>query len=328
LKVTGPVRIKALRATVTAHNLVEFVAHAQYLNIPWNYMGIRRQTLGPRLVAEALLGTFFREASGEESLRALVEAAAGGHILLHSAHPEVQAALAEAGVSGSFSPPPGGGDFFGVVTNNAAANKVDYYMRRTVRYEVSLGRDHAEAARARVSFENGARAGPPSYALGPNGGTGLAPGENQSWTSFYCPAGCRIVSATANGRSLDLPQYRDLGMSMYGRFLRVEPQGRVDVDLALDRPGAWAGDVAGGTYRLRIPGQPTIDPIAGTVIVHAPPGMNVGWTSLPMEVDGPTASWTGTLQPGQEFEVRFAKPAVLGAWSRLVHFLSRPAVRL
>lgn len=328
LKVTGPVRIKALRATVTADNVVEFVAHAQYLNLPWNSRGVRRQTLGPRLVAEALLGTFFREASGEEALRALVGAAAGGHILLHSGHPEVQAALAEAGVTGSFAPPPGGGDFFGVVTNNAAANKVDYYIRRTVRYEVSLGQDHGEIARARVSFRNGAPAGTPSYALGPHSGTGLTAGENQSWTSFYCPASCRLGSATANGRSLDLPQYRDLGMSMYGGFLRVAPQGRLDVDLALDRPAAWVGDVAGGTYRLRIPGQPTINPIAGTVIVHAPPGMRIEWTSLRMEVVGPTASWTGTLQPGQEFEVRFAKPALLGAWSRFLHFLSRPAVRL
>ena len=327
LDVTGPVRIKQLHATITADNVVEFVASAQYRNLPWNYGGLGRQTFGPRLVADALLGTFFRQASGEEALRALVEAASNGHILLHSAHPEVQAALAEAGVTGSFAPPAGGGDFFGVVTNNAAANKVDYYVHRTIRYEVSLGRDLAGTARARVSFENDAPLGKPSYALGPNGGTGLAPGEDQSWISFYCPATCTLSSASANGSPVDLARYRDLGMSMYSAFLRVAPQGRLDVDLALNLPAAWTGNVAGGTYHLRIPAQPTVDPISGTVVIHAPPGMGIGWTSVPMQVDGATATWTGTLQAGQEIEAHFAKPALLGAWSRVVRFVSRPAIR-
>jgi uncharacterized protein DUF4012 len=330
LEVTGPVRIEELHATVTAENVVEFVSSAQYRNIPWNYRGIGRQTLGPRLVADAILGTFFGQASGEDTLRALVEAASGGHIVLHSAHPEVQAALEEAGIAGSFAGPAGNGpgDLFGVVANNAAANKVDYYMHRTVRYDVRLGREGRATAHAQVSFENQAPIGPPSYALGPNAGTGLAPGESQAWTSFYCPRTCSVSDATADGAKLALARYDDLGLSMYAGFLRVKPQRRLLVDLTMDLPQAWEGGVAGGAYRLRIPAQPSIQPEEVTVVVHAPPGMHIEWTSLPMQVQGSTATWTGTLQPGEELRVRFAKPALLGAWSRLVHFLSRPAIKL
>lgn len=115
---------------------------------------------------------------------------------------------------------------------------------------------------------------------------------------------------------------------MYAGFLRVKPQQSLAVDLTTDLEQAWGGGVAGGVYRLRIPAQPSIQPVEGTVVVHAPPGMNIEWTSLPMQVDGPTATWTGTLQPGEELGVRFAKPVLLGAWSRLVHFLSRPAIKL
>jgi hypothetical protein len=328
LEVTGPVHIKEFDATISAENVVQFVATAKYLDLPWEVTGVRRETLGPRLVAEAVLGRFFSLANGQGAIRTLVSAAANGHILLHSAHKEVQAAFREAGVAGGFVPP-AGSDLFGVITDNAAANKVDYYMQRDMRYAVTLGPNGTGTARADVTFRNLApKTSQASYSLGPNAGTGLDPGENRSWTAFYCPASCRLTGATENGSPLELPYYQDLGLSMHARFLQVKAGQAERVGLSLQLGKAWTGDVASGTYELRLQGQPSVRAITATAVIEAPPGMRITWTSVPMRIDGSRATWHGVLLPNQDLTVRFGKPALLGAWSRFWHALGRPAVRI
>jgi hypothetical protein len=47
-----------------------------------------------------------------------------------------------------------------------------------------------------------------------------------------------------------------------------------------------------------------------------------------MRVSGATAAWTGTLGPRSNFEIRFGKSLLAGAWSRAVHFLTSPAIHL
>jgi len=323
LDVTGPVAVPRLHATLTADNVVRFVADARYLALKHD-----PYALGPRLVSEAVLERFFGGASPDEAVRALVSAAAGGHIVLHSAHPDVQAALREAGVSGAFGRPTADGDFFSVVTDNASPNKVDFYVHRSIRYAVTLERGGASRANVSVGFRNAAPTGRSSYSLGSKARYGLQPGELRSWTSLYCPADCRPEAATEAGQPTSLPYYHDLGMSMLGRFVTVKAQQTNTIGVTLRRPRGWDGDVAAGVYRLRLQGQPSIQPTSVTVIVRAPPGMHITWTSRPMRVAGATATWTGTMGPRSDFEIRFSKSFVGGAWSRVVHFLSSPAVHL
>jgi len=323
LDVTGPVAVPKLHATLTADNVVRFVADARYLALKHDPYAV-----GPRLVSEAVLKRFFGGASSDEAVRALVSAAAGGHLALHSAHPEVQKALREAGVSGAFGQASGNGDFFSVVTDNASPNKVDFYVHRSIRYAVTLERGGASRANVSVGFRNAAPAGRSSYSLGYKARYGLQPGELRSWTALYCPADCRPEDATEAGRPISLPYYRDLGMSMLGRFFNVKAQQTNTIELTLRRTRGWEGDVAAGVYRLRLQGQPSIQPTSVTLVVRAPPGMHITWTSRAMDVDGGTATWTGTLGPRSDFEIRFGKSLVPGAWSRVVHFLSSPAIHL
>jgi len=332
LEVTGPVHVPQLNQTLTAGNVVGFVASAGYLALKHDPF-----TLGPRLASEAVLHRFFSGGDPESSIRALVGAAAGGHILLHSVHPGVEAAFREAGVSGDFgagtsapntAEPGSPGDFFGVVTDNAVPNKVDYYVRRSISYDVRLEAGGAAQVRATVAFANSAPPGHPSYALGTGAGTGLEPGELRSWTAFYCPSDCRLASATEAGRPIAIPYYRDLGLSMYGGFVEVKAGQTNAVGLTLDRPGGWLGDVAAGAYRLRLQGQPTIRPTSVRLVVHAPPGMHITWTNAPMDVGGGRAVWHGVLGPRSDFEIRFGKSALPAVWSRIVHFLGSPAIHL
>ena len=71
-----------------------------------------------------------------------------------------------------------------------------------------------------------------------------------------------------------------------------------------------------------------IQPIDASLVIQAPPGMNITWTSVPMEVSGGRAVWTGRLGPRRDIEVRFSPPFVQRVWARVRHVLSTPLIRL
>ena len=79
---------------------------------------------------------FLARAKGYAAIRALVEAAAAGDILLNATDPALEEEIQAAGVSGAIAPEPSD-DLLAVTVNNLAGNRVDYYMGRTVDYDVS-----------------------------------------------------------------------------------------------------------------------------------------------------------------------------------------------
>jgi hypothetical protein len=327
LEITGPVRIDPLDVTVDSGSVVGYVATAAYLDsdIPNPF------SRGPRLIADAIWGRFLAGAEPDRALRSLVEMAAGGHLVLHSADPALQAAFSAAGVAGEFRT--GQGDFLGVVINNAAANKVDYYLQEEVRYEVAVGPEGTATATATVHLGNEAPAGrPPSYPLGPSdaaraGGLDLEPGENRSWAAVYCPSRCRLASIDGGGEVL-LEEHREQGLTVFTGFVQIEPQSSAVLRLGLELEGVWEGDRTGGVYRLRLQGQPLARPAPISVEIRAPEGMDVVWTSLPMDINGGLATWSGRLGPRDDLVVRFTKSFPARVWTRIWDFLSTPVIRL
>ncbi len=319
LTATGPIPVPRLHTTLTAGNVVGFVAKAAYLNLPGNAF-----TLGPRLVAEAVLHRFFTAAPPLKALRALVGAAANGHIMVDPADPRQQAAFRLAGVTGDYRAP-ATGDFFGAVTSNAAGNKVDYDVDRSIRDEVYLQSNGAAREDTELELVNHVPAGSAgSYVLGPYPGSKLGPGVDQLWTAFYCTTYCHLDQALQDGEPLPMGRYQEHGLSLYANFVRIDPQQTRTLALTLDSPNVWQGDRTGGEYHLHVPGQATGHRVAATVVVHAPDGMRVAWTSVPMRVSGDTATWHGLLGVGQDFAVRFHRPFVPRVLERVWQFLSKP----
>jgi hypothetical protein len=329
LAATGPVRVDALGHTFTTDNVVEYVATAGYLD---SHLTDPFKD-GPRLVAEAVWKHFLATTEPQSALRALVQAATGGHLIVHSTDPSVQAALRLAGVAGVFGPDGSGADFFGVSLSNAAGNKVDYYLRQNLAYSVTLEPGGTVRADVSALFANTAPAGrQPSYQLGPYpgvkvGGRPLVAGEHLSWAQFLCADGCRLLTSTDGTGAFPLGAFRDAGMPAFAGVLDVKPQRTEALNLSLERPLAWEGDAAAGSYRLMLQGQPALATNA-TVTIRAPSGTSIVWTSVPMEVHGGMASWQGLLGSKQMFEVRFQKGLVGRAWTRVWGFLSKPVVRL
>jgi hypothetical protein len=326
LDTTGAVDV--LGHKLDAKSVVRFVAEGDYTNFPVAHA----YRLVPRLVAQTVWTAFLTNTEPERALRGLIDTVARGHLVVHSANERLQQAFVQAGAAGAFGPH--GGDFFGVVLQNAAANKIDYFLHEQVRYEVSLGAAGSASAAATVAFRNAAPAGAkPSYSLGPSDvpaaqRLGLHPGESRDWTAFYCSSGCRMLMAEDDGRPGALGAYREKGMSLYADYLSVMPQRTRTIDLRLALQSVWIGDPAGGTYRLRLQGQHTINGTSAALVVHAPDGMHISWTSIPMRVEGGTASWEGDLSSIRDFEIRFERGLIGRIFARTWSFLTKPVFHI
>jgi hypothetical protein len=314
LEATGPIRAPILDRTLTSDGIVDYLANGAYEEFGYR-ASIRKHVLG--IAAGGVFERFLEASDPDAALRSLADAGGGGHLTLHASDPDVQAAFELAGVAGELGPA-AGGDVFGLFTSDASGTKVDYFVRREIRYEVTLGAQGTASVEASVVFHNDAPAGAtPSYVLGPYPGTGLGVGEELSFVSMYCAPGCEMTGATEDGGPTGMEIHRELGLRSLHRYIRVEPQGSRTLELSLRVRRAWRGDDAEGTYRLRLQGQATIRPTVVTVLVRAPEGMRVVATTPAMRASGDEATWRGTLGSAVDLEVRFRRPLPGRVWRAL-----------
>lgn len=317
LTATGPVRVPILGRTLTADGVVPYLTNEAYSVFGSDLL--RKRVLG--VAVHAVWQRFLTLTDPRASLPALAAAASQGHLVLHATDPGVQAAFEQAGLAGKLGVPRG--DFLGVFASNAAGNKVDYYAARDVRYEVTLGAGGTGSAQAFVRLTNNAPAGRlPGYILGPYPGTGLGVGDNLSFVSTYCASDCQVMGATEDGHPTGVEHHTELGYPVVATYVRVAPQRSKTLGFSLQLPRAWQGDDVGGTYMLRVQGQPTIQPTSVTVVIRAPQGMSVVDASVPMEVHGNEAVWRGTVSDNQDLQITFSRPFLPRVWTQVWGWLS------
>jgi hypothetical protein len=306
MAVSGPEEVPGAGVTVDASTVVPFVTNEAY-SVFTDAAG-RKRVLGT--VAGAVLGRFLGPGTSLDPVgagAALVEAAADGHLLLHSADPAVQSGLEAAGVAGSLDTR---GDLIGVVANNAGGNKIDFYAERTVRHSVQLFVDGASSATTRVRFENTApSSGQPAYVIGPyefyRGDA--APGENLMLVSAYCGRGCTVRRYLRDGSAEGVETHVERGFPFVLSAVRIESGGTADLEYGWTDPSGWDGDEYGGTYRLSFLGQPTIRQTRVEIDIRVPPGMRVVEASQGMRVEGDHVRWYGTAEGAGPFEIEFAR---------------------
>jgi hypothetical protein len=305
MQASGPAEVPGTGISVDADTVVDFVSNEAYSL--FDDSSERKRILGA--VAGAVLGRFLGPGTAGDPIaagQALVEAAGRGHLVLHASDPEVQAGLEAAGVAGALGTP---GDLFAVVANNAGGNKIDFYARRTVRYSVELFPDGSSAATASARFENTAPAsGQPPYVIGPYGFLEDAvAGENLMLVSAYCGPGCTVESYLRDGRSEGIEVHEELGYPFVLSAVRILSGETTDLEYRWRDDAAWDGDEYGGTYRLSVPGQPTIRPTRLEIDIRVPAGMRIIRTSPGLRVDGDHVLWSGTAEDVATFEVEFSR---------------------
>jgi hypothetical protein len=316
LEVTGSTEVPQLGVKITADNVVPFVTNEAY--DLFRTGAERKEVLGA--VASGVFSRFLSdEGRGISRVRALVDAASGGHLLIYSNDPAMRTAVEDAGVSGALAAPPG--DALSVVVNSGSGSKIDYYADRSIDYAVVLEPSGAASATTTVTIDNTAPdSGLPAYVIGPFPGVGKA-GENISLVNVYCAPGCEGYAPEQNGEPVPVRVGSELGFPWYQDFPTIPSGESAAFSLRTALTGVWEGDASSGTYRLTFLGQPTIRPTTLRVSLTVPPGMHVTTTSVPMKISGRTAVWQG--QPGRTItiEASFEAPLTTRIWRSLTDWL-------
>jgi Protein of unknown function (DUF4012) len=287
LDAAGSVDVPGIGVTLDEEDVLPFVTNEAYVAFP--EASVRKRILGA--VAGLVLQRFLSGQEVDEPVaagRALIEAAAGGHLMFHSADPTIQAGLVRAGVGGRL--PAGGGDFVAVAVNNASASKIDYYAERAVRYEARLLPGGAVEGRLDVTLRNTAPAeGLPAYVIGPPEGSTGTPGDNVMIVSTYCAPGCRLHGFQRDGTDALVSLDEELGHPVTITGERVGSHGTTTLSYRWTVPQGW--DPVRGTYRLTFRGQQTIRPTDVDFLIRAPG--SVVKASPGVTVVGGEARWRG-----------------------------------
>lgn len=252
LEVTGAVPL-AGGGTVDARNAVDLLLRGFYERFPTGEEAPAKNTF----LRDTARAVFARLDTGRVDARRLAErlgASAGdGHLQLWLADPARQALLERTSLAGVLRPT--GGAFLSVVTQNVAGTKLDYYLRRDVRYTgrptgeaVSLGGEAlpVERATVEVTLTNTAPpSGLPEYVtVRPDTlpGERVPRGQNKLWVSLYLPEGTQLRSATLDGKPVSLESATERGLVVLSYVLAQDPGSRnvlrVEVD-ALVRTGGF-----------------------------------------------------------------------------------------
>jgi hypothetical protein len=303
LEATGPAEIPRIGVTVDSGNVVPFVTNEAYVRFPDSVE--RKRVLGD--VAGHVLGRFLNAGASGDPLaagRAMIEAAAGGHLLFHSIEPNIQEGFDLAGLSGRLVDPPG--DYLAVIVNNNGGNKIDFYLDRTIRYEVRLGPEGVGESRAVVRMHNEAPSrGLPAYIIGPFPLKEADPGENVSVLQTYCARGCTLRSYDEDGVPGEVEQHTELGHPVVLSNVRLPSGGRGEMTYRWVVPRAWSGDAGGGIYRLTFQGQPGIRGATLELDIRVPPGTRIIRATEGLRVVGDRAVWRGPAEDLARFEVEF-----------------------
>jgi hypothetical protein len=187
LELTGPIRVPGYADQLTSENAEQILLHDQYLALP----GQDREAF----LQEATEVLFDELTSGDlPSFGAIAEelapAVSGKHLLLHSPHDAAQDFFDRIGADGAARPSTA--DALGVVGQNYNGNKIDYFLRRQLTYDVTWDPGTGEVTgRVEVELENHApSSGLPRAVISWGGDevldqTPVADGENLMLVSLY-----------------------------------------------------------------------------------------------------------------------------------------------
>ncbi len=265
LELTGPVDVVGWPTPISAENVVKVTlseAYAEFAETPEraDFLGDVAQVA----VDAATSGNLGRPA---QIAKVLGAAAHSGHLILAFARPEEQQLAVELGVSGRMEPVRS--DAVALTSSNASANKIDYYLQRSLRYTVKLT-PNARATEARVSssldvtLENTATAtGLPQIVIGPYDPRFYA-GENRALVSIYSPL--PVTGTEINDQKVDVSPGVEQGRNVYSLYTEIPAQSSSNIDTRL------AGVVAlhNGWYEVEVRHQPMLLPDQVQVSVDVP----------------------------------------------------------
>lgn len=318
LRVTGPAEVPSLGVSIRAGTVVDFMTNEAYTLFP--FRGRERKAVLGAVVGEAFDRFFEQPGKPTEKLKAIVRSVAAGHLRMYTTDDTTQDALRSAGLDSGLRVDHGA-DLLAVHVNSRSGSKVDYYATRTIGYDVRLGGEGEAFGTTTVTIRNDSpTSGVPGYVIDPNV-RGYEPGDNVSLVSTSCPRPCGLVDASRDGTEIAMARGDELGIVWYQDFFTTPGGDSTTLDVVTRRDGVWQGNSSGGTYRLTLLPQVTVQPTRTTIVITVPDGTDIVWTSPAMSVDDDRASWTGVPEGRTDFIVRFGAPLPMRWWRNLTRAL-------
>ncbi|MCW2779214.1 MAG: hypothetical protein JWN17_2939 [Frankiales bacterium] len=203
---------------------------------------LRRRSTLQAAASRAVAGLLGAGLSPVRLAPAAAELARGRHLALWSRIPSEQAQLRRLGLTGDVGV--GCEDLATVSTNNLNANKLDYYVQRTVDVDVRVARRSARVVQ-KVRLVNTAPADAVPYVAG----TGT-PGTARERVELSLGPRARDVVVTVNGRALPSSVRASPGRTRVATYVQLRRGRPVDVEVRYLLPRD------GEAYRLHLVPQP------------------------------------------------------------------------
>ncbi len=306
LKLTGPVTVRGLAEPLTAANAARYLVHDQYL-IYGDSHDDRKDVLSAagKATFKALTS---RHLPGPRDVgNALGPVVAQKRLLFYPFSPQLRPLFARVGTLGAFRPD-NNSDYLSLRSANGNANKIDWYLSRSVVYDAAYDPANGNVmATLTVQLKNRApSSGLPEYMIGNlhdpsyEPGGKVPAGTNTMYVSYYTPL--TEQSATLNGKPIGVEQQTEFGRQVYSGFVTLPSHGEATLVLHLD------GSVpAGSAYHLQVLSQPLVHDDGLHVRIHSSsPAWHVGSASGLVVADG-QATLSGTISTDRRFSVRFTR---------------------
>jgi hypothetical protein len=273
LEITGPVDVPGYPEPFDAGNVERILLHEQYIVFPEDIREERAEFLGE--VTEVLFDRLMeRELPGPSELaRRLGPAVESRHLQLWAAEPAEQALFEVIGADGSAQRRDA--DAFGVVVQNAGGSKIDWFLRRTLRYEAAWdpGSGAVEGTITAHLRNEAPTEGLPRIVLGnalelAPGEEPLARGESFLLTTVYSTF--PIASVSLDGEPVGFLAGTELGHHTAQLYVRIPSGGTRELRAEV------GGRVApGDRYRVTALRQPTVVADRLEVSLTVPDGWRV-----------------------------------------------------
>lgn len=272
LRLTGPVRITSWPDPISAGNVSQVAQHDMYVR----FDGSRE--MRTKLIGELIDATFSKVlasnlALGGHTSTELGGALGSGHIRVFSKHGSDQEALRRLNATGDVHRLDDATDALGVVTNNSTGSKVDWYLRRSVRYRVELDPTSRTArARLQASLRNLARPGGGSTDVAEPLGGFLPRGTNRQIILIARTADARLESVRIGRAEPSVGHGVEGELQVYQTSAVIPAASRAGLEADFSLPSALRAENEGLTYRLHILSQPVVQPDYYDIEVFVPKG--------------------------------------------------------
>lgn len=255
LRLTGSITLEGWPQPITAENAPTTLLHDWYSQLT-EARNRERIDLQGRVASEAWSRLLHLPLPALQTLASTFAAPARDrHLQLWAKRAPEQAFFRQIRVDGAMGPL--AGDGFAAVTNNAGANKIEWYLHRTISYDATVDLTAGTVrAIATIDMQNDAPAsGEARYLIGNAAAPPAPDGTSVQYLSLYSPL--QLRHASFDGVPLETTSDTELGRNVYSAWIRIPPGGHGVVSAEFE--GTLPG-VAKTGYSVEIGCQALVNP--------------------------------------------------------------------